>query len=302
MAIDYIKIMQLLNSEQIFYKKDILMKNFTSFKIGGMCRFIAYPETFEKISKLIKFCKASKLKFFFLGNGSNLLFCDYEYDGVAICSEMFNKIKLINKNEIYCESGVSLVKLCKFALFHSLSGLEFAYGIPGSLGGAVFMNAGAYGGEMKDIIVSVACVDCEGGFRVLKNSELNFGYRRSVFSQENSFILAAKINCVEGNQNEIKAKMETLMKRRIAKQPLNFPSAGSVFKRPRGGFASSLIENCGLKMATVGDAQVSGKHCGFIINLGNASCCDVLKLIKLIQTRVKEQKNVFLEPEIKIIK
>lgn len=298
---NYKKIEHLLNSEQIFYKKNVLMSNHTSFKIGGLCRFVAYPETFEKAGKLVRFCKVFNFKFFFLGNGSNLLFTDSAYDGVAISSAMLNKIELLPNNEIYCESGVLLLKLCKFALFHSLSGLEFAYGIPGSLGGAVLMNAGAYGGEIKDVVFSALCLDCEGNLRVFKNDELQFSYRTSVFSNSNYFILAAKVKCVEGNQLEIKNKMNELMNKRILKQPLNFPSAGSVFKRPKGGFAAQLIESCGLKKATVGDAQVSEKHCGFIINLGKASCANVLELIELVQAKVKAQKNVLLEPEIKII-
>lgn len=295
------KLERFLNSERIFYKKNVLMSTQTSFRIGGLCKFVAFPETFDKVGKIIKFCKTFNLKFFFLGNGSNLLFSDSNYCGLAISSFMLNKIKLLPNNEIYCEGGVLLLKLCRFALFHSLSGLEFAYGIPGSLGGAVLMNAGAYGGEMKDVVSSTLCIDREGNLQVLKNSELKFGYRTSVFNENGAFVLAAKIRCVEGNQLEIKNKMDALMKRRISKQPLNFPSAGSVFKRPKIGFASQLIESCGLKKATVGDAQVSEKHCGFIINLGKASCADVLKLIEFVQCKVKEQKNILLEPEIKII-
>ena len=204
MAFNYDKISQLLNSEQIFYKKNAIMKNHTSFHIGGVCRFIAYPETFEKASRLIQFCNASNLKFFFLGNGSNLLFGDSPYEGLAISSEMFNKVELLQNDEIYCESGVPLLKLCKFALFHSLSGLEFAYGIPGSVGGAILMNAGAYGGEVKDVVVSVASLDFEGNLKVFESSGLNFAYRTSVFDKNKNFILAAKIKCVKGNQIEIK--------------------------------------------------------------------------------------------------
>lgn len=297
----YGKIVQFMDSEQIFYKKNVLMSNHTSFRIGGICRFIVYPDTFEKVGKLIQLFKALKLKFFFLGKGSNLLFCDSAYEGVAISSEKLNKIELLPNNEIYCESGVSLFKLCEFALFHSLSGLEFAYGIPGSLGGAILMNAGAYGGEMKDVIISASSLDCDGNLKVLSNSDIKFAYRTSVFDKNNFFVLAAKIKCTEKKAVEIKSRMDSLMKRRILKQPLNFPSAGSAFKRPKGGFASQLIESCGLKLAKIGDAQVSGKHCGFIVNLGKASCSDVLKLIEMIQAKVKKEKNIILEPEIKIV-
>lgn len=291
----------LLNIERIFYKKNEMMKYHTSFKIGGICKILAYPETFEKVSKIVQICNEFRIKHFFLGNGTNLLVSDSGFLGVGICSSMLNKIKILNKNEIYCESGVPLMKLCRFALFKSLSGLEFAYGIPGSLGGAVFMNAGAYGGEMKDVVKSVSFVDCNGSLKVLNASKLNFSYRTSVFEDSKNFILSARIKCKAGNQLEIKNKMNELMKRRIDKQPLNFPSAGSIFKRPKKGYASRLIESCGLKSKSVGGVKVSEKHCGFIINFNKGSCDDVLSLIAHIQKVVEQRTGIFLEPEVKLV-
>ncbi len=296
------KLERFLNEERIIYKKNELMKNHTSFKIGGCCKILTYPQNFKQVSCLIQFLNKSRIKYFFLGNGSNTLFSDSDFLGVVICSKLLNKLELLKNGEIYCESGVPLNKLCQFALFNSLSNLEFAYGIPGSVGGAVLMNAGAYGGEMKDVVTSVKYCNCDGQILSLINEEINFSYRQSIFNKNGGFILSATFKCVNGNQKIIKQKMDTLIQRRILKQPLNFPSAGSVFKRPKQGFASKLIDSCGLKGEFVGDARVSEKHCGFIINVGDARCSDVLKLIKKIQNVVKKQTGIDLEPEIKIVK
>lgn len=302
MSFNLKKVERSLNESRIFYKCDEIMKNVTSFKIGGICKCLAFPENFKKAQFLIEFCHCREIRHFFLGSGTNLLFTDSAYEGIGIGSKMLNKIKLLSEDEIYCESGVPLIKLCRFALFHSLSGLEFAFGIPGSLGGAVLMNAGAYGGEMKDVVLSVDFLDKLGNLKSLSGSNLNFSYRTSVFDGAESFILAARIKCKKGDKNEIKSKMDDLMQRRILKQPLNMPSAGSVFKRPKNGFASKLIESCGLKSAFVGDARVSDKHCGFIVNVGNASCEDVLQLIRKIQEVVLKHTGILLEPEVKFIK
>ena len=180
--------------------------------------------------------------------------------------------------------------------------MEFAFGIPGSLGGAVFMNAGAYGGEMKNVVLSVDCLDSVGSFKTFNGSSIKFSYRTSIFNEIEAFILSVRIKCKKGDQNEIKQRMKELMQKRILKQPLDMPSAGSIFKRPKNGFASKLIEQCGLKNNCVGDAKISDKHCGFIVNAGDASCNDVLKLIKKIQTVVENRKGIFLEPEVKLIK
>lgn len=293
--------------KNLFIEKNIMfvenepMRKYTSFKIGGDCKILVYPDNVTQIQDIIKACQNNGVLYMMLGRGSNLLVSDSGFDGVAICSKRLNNIKLISDTEIYCESGINLIKLCNFALKNSLSGLEFACGIPGSVGGAIFMNAGAYGGEIKDVIQSVKYIDDVENICELKNNELDFSYRHSFFENKNYFILSSTIKLHKADQNNIKSKMNELLKKRQTKQPLEFPSAGSTFKRPKEGYAAALIEQCELKGKTIGGAQISEKHSGFIVNVGNATCKDVSDLITETQKVVKQRTGIWLEPEIKFI-
>lgn len=296
---DHVK--DLLKKKSIMFVENEPMSKHTSFKIGGNCKILAYPNNVTQVQNILKICKDNSIMRIVLGRGSNLLVSDSGFDGVAICSNKLNNIKLISDTEILCESGVNLPKLCNFALNNSLSGLEFACGIPGSFGGAIFMNAGAYGGEIKDIVKSVKYIDNDGKILEVQNSELDFSYRHSFFENKNYFILSAIIKLRSDNKHEIKAKMNDLLKKRKDKQPLEFPSAGSAFKRPKVGYAAALIEECGLKGKTIGGAQISNKHSGFIVNIGNATFKDVNSLILETQKIVKNRTGIWLEPEIKFI-
>lgn len=288
-------------SRDIFYEKDVNMKNNTSFKIGGICKFVCYPNSISKIVDAIKFCTSLKIPYFFLGNGSNLLFSDEGFYGVAICSKKLNKINVLSNNRVYCEAGVLLYSLCRFCAVHCFSNLEPLYGIPGSLGGAIFMNAGAYNSEIKDVLQSVVSVDINGNVFEFNIKDIYFSYRNSAYQNNGHFIFAAVLKFENESLDYINKKMQYFLNKRIASQPLNFPSAGSAFKRPKFYFAAKLIEECGLKGLTVGGAKVSEKHCGFIINIGGASCLDVKNLIKKIQKTVSLKKSVDLTPEIKFI-
>ena len=298
---EYGYIKNLLNKKGILCVENESLKKHTSFKIGGKCKILAYPQNSKQVLDILNICKNNKISHFILGKGSNLLISDLGFEGVVISSKNLNKIELISDDEIYCESGVNLSKLCGFALKNSLSGLEFAFGIPGSVGGAVFMNAGAYGGEMKDVVKNVICLDNIGKIRKLKWCDLKFSYRHSVFQEQESFILGAVLKLFKSEKPKIKLKMDELLGKRRKKQPLEFPNAGSVFRRPKGGYAAELIEKCGLKGEKIGGAQVSQKHSGFIVNLGGATSDDVNNLIKKIQQVVAKNSGVFLEPEIKYI-
>ncbi len=292
---------QTLKDNDIYYKTQVSMKKLTSFKIGGHCKIVAYPDNFNHITMLIKICRYYKISYFFLGNGSNILFGDEDFDGIAICSKNLNKIKKLTNNKIYCEAGVSLFKLCNFACLNSLSNLEPLYGIPGSLGGAILMNAGAYGGEIKDVVDAVAHLDENGNINILSLKDLQFSYRHSIYQGSNNFIIYAILNLKIASMQEIKNKMNDILKKREEKQPLNFPSAGSIFKKPKNDFAGKLIEECGLKGETIGNAKVSEKQRGFIVNLGYATACDVKKLIEKTQKTVKIKKNTNLKLEIRYI-
>lgn len=278
------------------------MGKYTSFKAGGNAAFLINVNSISSLQKIIKACKESGVPFFILGNGTNVLVRDGGIDGVVIrLGAGVSKITLSDENTITAEAGASLKSICMFALRHSLTGLEFAYGIPGTLGGAVYMNAGAYGGEMKDILHSVSHIDSEGNLGTLTKDELDLSYRHSVYSENGFTVTSAEIVLKKGNYDDIKAKMNELMSRRKEKQPIEFPSAGSTFKRPEGYFAGALIEDCGLKGKTVGGAQVSEKHAGFIINKNKATATDILDLIKFVQDTVFQKHGVHLEPEVKII-
>ena len=297
----YDDIKNLFGKKNIMFVENEPMSKHTSFKIGGNCKILIYPNNIVQIQDIIKICQDNGVIYVMLGRGSNLLVSDSGFNGVAICSNKLNHIKLTSDTEIYCESGVNLIRLCNFALKNSLSGLEFACGIPGSVGGAIFMNAGAYGGEIKDVVQSVTYIDDEGNICELRNDELDFSYRHSFFENKNYFILSAIIKLYKADKYDIKLKMNELLKKRQAKQPLEFPSAGSTFKRPKDGYAAALIEQCELKGKTIGGAQISEKHSGFIVNIGNATCKDVSDLITETQKVVKQRTGIWLEPEIKFI-
>lgn len=278
------------------------MGKYTSFKAGGKASLLITVRNISSLSEIISACKKNGAEYFILGNGSNVLFCDCGFDGAVIrLSPFVSKIALLNENTIFAESGASLKSICTFALEHSLAGLEFAYGIPGTLGGAVYMNAGAYGGEMKDVLYSVSHIDSDGKIGELSKENLNLSYRRSAYTDNGFVITSAVIRLQKGNYGDIKAKMNELLAKRKEKQPLEFPSAGSTFKRPEGYFAGALIESCGLKGKSIGGAQVSEKHAGFIINKNKATASDICELIKFVQDAVYEKCGVRLEPEVKII-
>lgn len=274
------------------------MKNHTTFRIGGDADLFVTVYSTDQLVAVIKACNENSIPYFILGRGSNLLVDDSGMRSVVITLDGDFKNISVKENKITCGAGLTLSKLCTVALDNSLSGLEFAFGIPGSVGGAVYMNAGAYGGEMKNAVSSVTYMTQNGDVKTRTADELDFSYRHSVFKTTGDVILSAEFELCVDDKSEIKARMEDFMTRRKTKQPLEYPSAGSVFKRPEGNFAGTLIEQCGLKGTTIGGAQVSEKHAGFIVNAGDATCSDVLKLVKKIQNEVKEKTGYSLEREI----
>ncbi len=278
------------------------MCNHTSFKIGGPADIFVIPKNTASLFKLTQFAKENDIPVTIIGAGSNLLVSDKGIRGITVKIGTNLSNISVDGDIITAESGISLAKIASVALAHSLTGFEFASGIPGSLGGAVYMNAGAYGGEMKDVVISTDYMDFSGNIYTLTKEELDFSYRHSVFSEKSDFIiLSSKIKLTLGKKDEIKETMCELNQRRKDKQPLSYPSAGSTFKRPVGHFAAKLIEDAGLKGYTLGGAQVSEKHSGFIINTGNATSFDVENLIHYVQKTVFEKFGVELSPEVKLI-
>lgn len=285
------------------YAENESMSLHTTFKIGGNARLIVYPESEEQICEIIKTANAENIRLIAIGNGSNLLVDDDGIDAcVMILAEGFGKISLIDEETVFAQAGAKLIFLCRFAYENSLTGLEFAYGIPGSCGGGAFMNAGAYGGEMKDVLYKCSHVDRNGNTGFLENEQLELSYRHSAYYDNDCIITGLYLKLKKGNQAEIKEKMNDLISRRRDKQPLEYPSAGSTFKRPEGYFAGALIQECGLKGKAVGGAQVSEKHAGFIINKGGATCRDVLELCDICADTVFREKGVRLEREIRVTK
>ena len=278
------------------------MAKHTSFRIGGPAKRMAFPETREQLVLLTGFLQEAGVDPLLIGNGTNLLVADEGLDTVVIdTSAKLSHIELTGEGEITADAGVSLCQLAVFAWKNGLTGLEFAHGIPGTLGGGVVMNAGAYGGELKDVVTEVTALYPDG-VRTLSPAQLDFSYRHSTFSVGEGIVLGAKLKLTKGEGGAIKAKMDELMARRKASQPLELPSAGSTFKRPAGYFAGTLIEGCGLKGCRVGGAEVSSKHAGFVVNVGGATCADVLALIEKVQKTVYDAHGVMLEPEVKIIR
>lgn len=278
------------------------MDSHTTFRIGGPADCLCEVRDALSLKNILRLCSEYSVPYFILGLGSNLLVSDEGIGGLVIkLGGQFNEITLSDDNIIRCGAGSTLAKLCVFARNMSLGGLEFAWGIPGSVGGAIYMNAGAYDGEIKNVAISAEYMDKNGNIRVYSQKELDFSYRHSVFTDSDNIILNASFRLTPKPQDKITERMQELMDRRKLKQPINHPSAGSVFKRPEGFFAAALIEECGLKGYTVGGARVSPKHSGFIVNDDHASSEDVLALIRHIKNVVKESKNVDLCCEVKYI-
>ena len=277
------------------------MKNHTTFRIGGPADALALPKTPEEVAEVVHFCHEHAQPYYVLGNGSNLLVSDEGYRGLVLqLYRNFNDIQ-VNGETITVQSGAMLAAVARTAYQTGLTGLEFASGIPGPIGGAVVMNAGAYGGEMKNVLKEVTVLTKEGEVLVIPAKALELGYRTSVIPKNGWIVLGAVLQLKKGDQEQILARMEELKEQRITKQPLDLPSAGSTFKRPEGYFAGKLIMDAGLRGFTVGGAQVSEKHCGFVVNRGNATAADVWELICEVKRRVKEMTGVELEPEVKLL-
>ena len=298
---DYSTLAEKISSDECQVLLDSPMSRQITFKAGGNASLIAFPQTADALIKVLKEAENASVSYTVMGNGSNLLVRDCGIQGVVIKMTAFTSDIEVSGNTIKCAAGVSLAKLCMAAYENSLTGLEFAYGIPGTVGGAVYMNAGAYGGEMKDVLTKVTHISPYFQKEVYTAERLELGYRTSFYAKNSGYIVTeAEFELRKGDKAEIKAKMDELLGKRKDKQPLEFPSAGSTFKRPEGHFAGALIEQCGLKGYTIGGAQVSEKHAGFIINK-NGTATDILDLIAYVSKTVKENTGVTLEPEVKII-
>ena len=282
-------------------KVEEAMSRHTSFKVGGNAQIFLEPKDEKALQSLLKFINAEKINYYIIGNGSNMLVSDKGYKGIIISMLKFTSPSLIENESITISAGKTLKELTEFARDNSLSGLEFAYGIPGSVGGAVFMNAGAYDGEIKEVLDKVKVMDKEGNVLSLNAGELDLSYRHSNIEEKGYIVLEAKFNLKKADKSAIWEKMQELMARRIDKQPLNFPSAGSTFKRPEGYFAGKLIDDAGLRGYSIGGAKVSDKHCGFIVNADKASAKDVYTLISYVRLKVKEKFDVELEPELRVL-
>ena len=289
---------KVLSKEQIFINEP--MKKHTTFKIGGNADILILPYTLEQIIECIQICEQNNIEYYVIGNGSNLLVSGKGFRGVIIkLFKNFNKIEL-DKNVIKVQSGATLSAIAKKAYDNSLKGFEFASGIPGTIGGGVCMNAGAYGGELKDVIKQVTVLE-DNKVTILNNKECEFEYRNSKILKNKLIVLEVLIELEQGNKDEILAKMKENNKIRNEKQPVEYPSAGSTFKRPPNNFAGKLIMEAGLAGKTIGGACISKKHCGFIINNGNATCKDVLELADFACKQVKDKFNINLEKEIRVI-
>ena len=293
----YNQLIQIIDKERVL--TDEPMKKHTTFRVGGNADYFVMPRTTEEVQKVIALCKNENLPYYILGNGSNLLVGDKGYRGVIIqIYKEMNEIT-VDGDCIRAQAGALLSKVGSVALEAELAGFEFAAGIPGAVGGAVVMNAGAYGGEMKDILASATVLTEDGRILTLKNEELKLGYRTSIVAKKNYIVLEAVYHLQKGNKAEIRAKMDELKIQRVTKQPLEYASAGSTFKRPEGYFAGKLIQDAGLRGFQVGGAQVSEKHCGFVINKGDATAADIVELMRQVSEKVYQEFGVTLELEVK---
>lgn len=293
----YDKLTSVIAKERVYV--DEPMSRHTTFRVGGPADFFVTPKAKEEVRDVIRICKEVGMPYYIIGNGSNLLASDAGYRGVIvqIYKEM-NEVK-VEGDLVKAQAGALLSGIAAKALGAELSGFEFASGIPGTIGGACVMNAGAYGGEMKDVLESVTVLTGEGKIIELGRNELELGYRTSVIAKKGYIVLGAVLKLERGDGEKIKTYMDELKEKRVTKQPLEYPSAGSTFKRPEGYFAGKLIEDAGLRGFQVGGAQVSEKHCGFVINRDHATAADIMELMRQVQIRVKENSGVDLEPEVK---
>lgn len=293
----YTKLTDIVSKDNV--KIDEPMKLHTTFRVGGPADFFVLPQTREEIRDIIRLCRHENVPYYIIGNGSNLLVGDRGYRGVILqISRKMNEIE-VKGGKITAQAGALLSQIAAKALEAGLAGFEFASGIPGTLGGACMMNAGAYGGEMREVLASVTAMTQEGEFVCLRADELEMGYRTSVFAKKGYIVLEADIFLEAGDKEAIRERMEDLKQKRNEKQPLEYPSAGSTFKRPEGYFAGKLIEDAGLRGFQVGGAQVSEKHCGFVVNKDQATAGDVMELMRQVSERVESKFGVRLEPEVK---
>ena len=280
---------------------DELMQKHTSFRIGGGAEIMAFPKTKEELAKILKVSALLDTKPAILGAGTNVLAPDEGLQGIVIClKDCLSGMEQLEDNRLWIAAGVTMTRAAVFAANLGLSGMEFAHGIPGTVGGGVYMNAGAYGGEIKDICESVTVMDPDGSVRTLNCEEMKFSYRHSVLEEEQAIVIGAVFRLNLQNPEEIKAKMKELQGKRSATQPLDLPSAGSAFKRPVGGYAAALIDEAGLKGYAVGDAAISTKHAGFAVNLGDATAKDMRQLLQQVSDIVFEHSGIRLEPEVRI--
>lgn len=294
------KLLNILKPESIV--ENASMADYSSFRAGGKASFLVMPESESRFADTLNLLSSEDVEYFVLGNGSNILISDKGYDGVIVkTSKAFSDIK-VDGEYICAGAGALLSAVSKKALENSLTGMEFASGIPGSVGGGAFMNAGAYGMEMKDIITEVKLLSRDGKQIFFKDvSEMDYGYRHSVLYDTGDVVLGVKLKLEKGDSLKIKLLMDELMNRRNSRQPVNYYSAGSFFKRPKGHFAGKLIQDAGLKGTRVGDAEVSMLHGGFIINKGNATATDIIRLMHIVQAKVMDEFGIMLEPEVRII-
>lgn len=295
----YNKFCEITGKQQVFCEEP--MSRHTTFRIGGPAKYFLCPHSVEEVQKILEFCRESGLDYFVLGNGSNLLVSDRGYDGVVIqLYRNFSEIT-VEETKMRIQAGALLSSVARKALEAELTGFEFAGGIPGTLGGGAVMNAGAYGGELKDVLTEVTVLTKEGQVLTLQADELQMGYRTSIIKTAGYIVLEAVIALRKGNPETILGRMRELTQLRTSKQPLEYPSAGSTFKRPEGYFAGKLIMDAGLRGYQVGGAQVAEKHCGFVINRGDATAEDVVQLMRDVVQKVQEEFGVTLEPEIKFL-
>ncbi|MEG0616879.1 MAG: UDP-N-acetylmuramate dehydrogenase [Oscillospiraceae bacterium] len=293
-------IAKLLKNDDIEYNFDENLKEHCTFKIGGNASIFCKPKNNLQLCKTIKILSSNNIVYFLLGKGSNVLFADEGFFGAVVRVPDMPQSICVNGNTLSASAGTDLAKVCKAARDAELSGIEFAFGIPGSIGGAVFMNAGAFGGEMKDILINIDYFD-GNEIKTIEAKDAEFGYRTSIFNKNPWCVLSASFTLKKALKSDINDKMKEYAQKRKDKQPLDLPSAGSAFKRPIGAFAGALIDNSGLRGYTVGGAAISDKHCGFIVNLGEATCKDVLQLADEVCNKVKDKTGYTLEKEIRVI-
>ena len=278
------------------------MYKHTTFRVGGPVTLMALPRSIDELAAVLDLARRAGIKPFFLGRGSNLLVADQGAEAFLVkLAGGLDRLELLGENSLYVGAGVTLAQAASFALEKALTGLEFAHGIPGTLGGGVFMNAGAYDGELSQVIDWADCLDETGRLFRLEGRDLELGYRTSIFARKPWAVAGAKLTLTPGDPASIRARMEDLAQRRRSKQPLDLPSAGSTFKRPPGRFAGALIQEAGLKGTRIGGAMVSEKHAGFVVNTGGATCDDILSLIRLVRDTVLEKTGVLLEPEVRML-